>query len=280
MKDDHKNDWKQGSYKYPLKGSLQAVIDQWKDDRVESWTKPGVPEDIQNIIDDLEENFTSDRPFTKEEILEMVEELAEGVKVASQKLAKSKALQKFGGQISHFYENTDLFRYVEEHLEAYLANDAVEEIRDAAIRLMSLEMELSVIENLILNQAVTDFLRLVTRCYTWGFYAECIIVCRSAMEKAIQDKVNYEMCEKQLGRRLGKRQNYSLEDRIVVAKQESILNDEIAKIATDIRQRGNKVIHEDPKLIEKVRETIKGAIRVISVVTSGVDPFAPPDWLK
>jgi len=79
---------------------------------------------------------------------------------------------------------------------------------------------------------------------------------------------------------LGKRQNYSLEDRIVVAKQESILNDEIAKIATDIRQRGNKVIHEDPKLIEKVRETIKGAIRVISVVTSGVDPFGTPDFLK
>jgi len=130
MEDDHKNDWKQGSYKYPLKVSLQAVIDQWKNDRVESWTKPGVPEDIQNIIDDLEENFTSDRSFTKEEIFEMVEELAEGVKVASQKLAKSKALQKFGGQINLFYENTDLFRYVKEHLEAYLANDAVETIED------------------------------------------------------------------------------------------------------------------------------------------------------
>ena len=97
MEDGHKDDWKQRSYKYPLKVSLQAVIDRWKNDRVESWTKLGVPKDIQNIIDDLEEDFDSDRPFTKEEIFEMVEELAEGVKVASKKLAKSEALRKFGG---------------------------------------------------------------------------------------------------------------------------------------------------------------------------------------
>lgn len=263
MEDDHKNDWKQRSYKYPLKVSLQAVIDQWKNDRVESWTKPGVPEDIQNIIDDLEEAFDSDRPFTKEEIFEMVEELAEAVKGASQKFVKSEALQKFCGQINCFYENTDLFRCAEEHLEVYLAKDAVEKSRDAAYRLMSLEFELYTTENLNLTKAVVDFLQLVVRCYIWGFDAECTILCRSAIEKAIEVKVSDKMCEK-------RHLKPTLDCKIKVAKREGLINDEIYKIANSIKKRGNITVHEgpkDPNVTKLVRQTIKETVRVISVVT-------------
>jgi len=277
MQDDIGNGWKEGPYKYPLEDSLKAAIDKWKDARERSWTKPGVPENIQNIINDLEEHISMDRPFRKEEIFEIVEELAEAVKSASAGLVKSEALKKFGTKMYLFGANDDLFRYAEEHLEVHLAENIVEKLRNGADRLMSLEMKLSVIEKLNLNKTAINFLQLVVRSYIWGFNTECIIFCRSAVETVMRNKVTYEMCEKSLRKRSG---YYKLADRIAVAKKEGLISDEICKIARDITQRGNKVLHDDPNLTENVEQTIWDTVRIISIVTRGKDVWVIPDWLK
>jgi len=273
MEDGHKDDWKQRSYKYPLKVSLQAVIDRWKNDRVESWTKLGVPKDIQNIIDDLEEDFDSDRPFTKEEIFEMIEKLTKALKTVYKHPAKADSLNDFETVDLNLFDNTiELFKYTKESLEACLAESAIDKVAEGAQRML-LFIDLFFIRGINLSQAVIDFLRLVTRCYIWGFDAECIVLCRSAMEKAIKDKL---MCEK----RLGKKQYYTLKHRIEVAKREGLIDDNIAKIADGIRDRGNTVVHKDPKATKLVSQTIHETIRVISVVTGEHDPFGTPDWLK
>jgi hypothetical protein len=100
------------------------------------------------------------------------------------------------------------------------------------------------------------------------------------MEMAIKDKVSFEMCEKRFGKRRKNQQDYSLVDRIAVAKQEGLFDDEIAQIATNIRLRGNVVLHNDPNVKEKVTQTILETVRVIKIVTSGKDIWGTPDWLK
>ncbi len=90
------------------------------------------------------------------------------------------------------------------------------------------------------------------------------------MENAIENRVTYDMCEKYLGPpRSG---YYSFKDRIIVAKRERILNDEIAEIATNIRLRGNTALHKDPNATKNIYGTITDTIRVISVITDGYDP--------
>jgi hypothetical protein len=255
-----RHNWGQGTYRYPLRYSLERAINQWENDRKESWAKLGIPGDIKNIIGSLEEAFGG-RLLEKEEIFKIVEKFAEAVMATSKTLAPIEFERDL---INYFYEETDLFRYAEERLEAHLAEDAIGKIEEAARRLTSLDYELYIIGNLHSTPAVTDFLQLVMRSYLWGFDTECIILCRSAMENAIKNRVG---------------SGYRLVDLIDVAKREGILNDETAKIATSIRLRGNNALHKDPNSTKDIRRTIKETVKIISVVADGHDPFAPPSWL-
>lgn len=259
MERDIRHNWGQGTYRYPLRYSLKRTINQWKSDCQESWTK-GIPENIKDIIDDIEASLGG-RPLKKEEIFEIIENCVEAAIATSNNFDPMEF-------VASNYASPGLIRYAMERLEAYFAENSIEKIEEAASRLMSLENELYITGNLHLTPAVKDFLQLVMRSYLWGFDTESVILCRSAMENAIESKVTYDMCEKYLGRPGG----YTLEDRIAVAKQKGILNDEIAKIATSIRHRGNIALHEDPNATKNIYGTITDTIRVISVITDGHDP--------
>lgn len=270
------NDWGEGTYRDSFKNHIKTAIDRWENDRRNSWLRQEVPETITKVIDDLWEALGGP-PYEKQELFVMIEELAQAIISTSNKPEKSGALGKFSGH--NFNESVELFKYVEEHLAIYLAKNFINKINKAADRLVSLEYSLTIMENFKMNKTIAKFLTLVTRSYVWGFDAECIILCRSAMEKAIEDKVTYEMCENILGKRYGKQQNYVLADRIMVAQKEGLIEKEIAKIANNIRVRGNKVLHDDPNLTKTVFKTITDTIRVISIMTTGHDPDSPPEWL-
>jgi hypothetical protein len=266
MERDIRHNWGQDTYRYPLRYSLERAINQWKSDRQESWAKC-IPENIKDIIDDIEAS-SGGRPLKKEKIFEIIENC---VKAA---IAASNNFDPMEFEADN-YASPGLIRYTMERLEAYFAENLIEKIEEAAKRLMSLENDLYHVRKIRLTPAVKDFLRLIRRSYLWGFDTESVILCRSAMEKAIESKVTYDMCEKHLGRPGG----YTLEDRIAVAKQEGILNDEIAEIATNIRHRGNIALHRDPNATKDIYGTIKDTIRAISVITDGFDPYDPVSYL-
>lgn len=273
------NDWGEGTYRNSLKNHIKTAIEQWENDRRNSWLRPEVPETIQKAIDDLWEAF-GEPPHEKQELFEMIEELAQAIISTSNNPEKSGALGKFSGH--NFGESVELFKYVEEHLAIYLAKNFINKINKAAYRLVRLEYPLTIMENFKMNKIIADFLTLVTRNYVWGFDAECIILCRSTMEKAIEDKVTNEMCENILRKRLGKNQYYTLSDRIKVAQKEGLIDKEIVEIAHDIKEMGNSVLHDGPnlKLKKTVFKTIRDTIRVISIMTAGHDPDTPPEWFQ
>lgn len=269
------NDWGEGTYRDSLKNHIKTAIERWENDRRNSWLRPEVPETITKVIDDLWEAFGGP-PYEKQELFEMIEEYAQAIILTSNKPEKSEALGKIN--VNEFYDCVELFKYVEEHLAIHLAKSVINKINKAAERWACLEMSLGIMEECKMNKNIVDFLTRVTRSYVWGFDTECIILCRSAMDKAIKDKVTYEMYEN-FEKRFGKqKEGYVLFTRIKVAQQEGLIDEEIAKIAHAIRLRGNEVLHDDPKLTETVFKTIRDTIRVISIMTIGHDPYAPPEW--
>ena len=272
------NDWGEGTYRDSLKNHIKTAIERWENDRRNSWLRQEVSETITKVIDDLCEAFGG-RPYEKQELFEMIEDFAQAIISTSNKPEESGALGKFSGQQNYFYDTVELFKYVEEHLAIHLAKSVINKINKAAERWASLEMSLGIMEECKMNRTIADFLKLITGSYVWGFDAECTVLCRSAMEKAIKDKVTYEMCEN-FEKRFGKQKGYGLCTRIKVAQREGLIDEEIAKIAHAIRLRGNKVLHNDPKLTETVSETLRGTVRVIAIMTTGHDPFAPPAWLQ
>ena len=262
--------WKKGSYQCTLADSLLKIINQWKLDREESWAVEG---GVENISEEIAERIDSEKLLTKAEVFEIIENMADSVIATSKDLGQCQSRKKkVGDWINIFGLANDMHKYSEEHFEMFLARNMTEKLSSAAVRMMSLDGVMFSLDHLVLSPDVTNFLRLVIRTYIWGFDGECIILCCSAMEKAFANKVTYEMCEKQFGERLGKLQEFSLIGRIKIAKQEGLINERIAKEANEIRLRANAVLRNDPRLVEKVENTIHNTIEVISAITKGYDP--------
>ena len=171
-------------------------------------------------------------------------------------------LTELGHDHTDYYFCRDFIQYTQESLQTYLAKESIAKLREAATRLTDLaENELYWLETLKLSEAARRFLQLLKMSYIWGFYAQCIIICRSVIEDVLRRKIDSE-----------KHQAYCLYEYIEVAKREGLINSELANKSGDIRVRANKIIHDDPGLTKKARETIFDTIRIIYMLETGKDP--------
>jgi len=269
MENDPENNWKQGLYKKSSKELVLEFLDTWIKDRNISW---------KSSLEKVKEKDTEAADYW-EEIANDIEGIAKAYIDSSEKFGKTESMSevwcKFFELIDEYPQLVD---YIRELMTVQMFRKVIGQIDERVDRLLSLYMWFWTAGKIELFSTLNNFLQLVVRNYICGFDAECIILCRSAVEMTIEDRVTYDMCEKHLGPPKGG--YYTLKSCLVVAKKEGLINDEIAKIAQGIKDRGNTVVHKDPKVTEKVFETINETIRFISVITSGIDPDAPPDWLK
>ena len=100
-----------------------------------------------------------------------------------------------------------------------------------------------------------DFLRLVSRCYIWGFDTECIILCRGAFENALSDKYERQGRKGQMPHEMNKR--------IWFAEKSGWLDKESARDAEAVWCRGNKAVHSEPSRKVDVRDTVEKTLAVI-----------------
>jgi hypothetical protein len=92
------------------------------------------------------------------------------------------------------------------------------------------------------------FLKLVSRCYIWGFAPECVILCRSALERAI------DKCVPNVS---------GLQKQIDAAFDKGIIDKATQRLAHDVRIRGIKAVHYDPQATQDVLGTIRDTLTVI-----------------
>jgi hypothetical protein len=108
------------------------------------------------------------------------------------------------------------------------------------------------------------------RARVLGQDAACIDLCRTVLELALKEKVSYKMLVKHL---VGKKPPYGLLDRITVAVKEGLLTETIRKLANNVRERANKICHEDTSLTQNVGQIFYETCRVVCILYTGKDPM-------
>jgi len=270
MDDEIMQEWKQGSYQYPLEDCLLKALERWRSDRCASWANEIGSNDILDKCEYLSDII---QPFEKQEIFKKIEEFAQIILNSRPGAGDSGPLTELGVEGDYYYGCRDFIQYTKESVQTYLAEALVNKLGEAASRLVDLaEDETFRIEGLKLTESAKGFLRLVINSYVWDFNAPCIIICRSVIEDVLRSKIDYDTCEKHLGKRLGRQQGFSLADYIDVARHEGFINEKLAKMAHGIRERANKVLHNDPRLTEKTEESISQTVRILCMLETGKDP--------
>lgn len=82
---------------------------------------------------------------------------------------------------------------------------------------------------------VSAYMRRLGRCYVAGFDAEVVILCRAVLDSALMDQVDDTPSAPR-----------SMYERINALRTAGVLSDAQAKIANEIRHRGNRAVHEEP----------------------------------
>lgn len=153
-----------------------------------------------------------------------------------------------------------------QHLCIEDARSAASGLRDRVRRIFELE---ELVEHLrrgsSLPQPTMEFLALVGRTFVWGFDAECIIVCRGAIDSAFREKVPTPLIETR--RRKAEHQDYGLQDRIEAACP-TLINEETRRVAQIVKCRGDKAIHFDPHATCDAIGTIRFALHVIDCLAA------------
>lgn len=107
------------------------------------------------------------------------------------------------------------------------------------------------------------FLRLVGRCFISGFSEECVVLCRSVLDTAFREQVSEEMLARRRHQQEGREPG--LLQRIEAACPD-LIDDEIRKLAVQVKDRGDKAVHYDPTLTKDILGTIRATLRVLNAL--------------
>jgi hypothetical protein len=155
-------------------------------------------------------------------------------------------------------------RLLWERLVVWLAWDSIGTIRDGAVRAMQ-------IWNVVLQSEPSaptlSFLRHVSKCYVWGFDSECVILCRGVLDSAFRDAVPDELCEKHYPRK-DALDDFGLAKRIVVARKEGKIGENIKKLAFHVKEYGDNAVHYDPTAAQNALQTLCDTVRILTELTT------------
>lgn len=97
-----------------------------------------------------------------------------------------------------------------EFLEYELAKKSIGLIAEGSQNVLGLFATLAQIQRNDIPKIPLDYFKRVLRCYIWGLYPECVVMCRSVIESAIKEKVTDIFCT----RYLAPKEPYNLYDKI------------------------------------------------------------------
>ncbi len=117
--------------------------------------------------------------------------------------------------------------------------------------------------------ATLRFLRHISRCFIWGFDAECVILCRGAMDTAFANAVSDEICDKHGLRRASF--GHTLANRITAACMEGIIDKRTKSAAFRVNTPATEAAHRNPDGVLDVLGIVEDTMSVIQrlVVAEG-----------
>lgn len=138
--------------------------------------------------------------------------------------------------------------------------DSIGKMKEGAIRIFKLYK--LVLDNKPSEQT-QKFLNRLTRCYVWGFDAECIILCRAVIDTAFRDRIDDKLCEKYCNKN---KNGFNLSNRIESAYEAGIIKSDIRTKAFKVKTRGDKAVHYQPDATKEVWETICYTLDILKII--------------
>jgi hypothetical protein len=156
-------------------------------------------------------------------------------------------------------------RLVWERLVIEMARECADEsIPRAANRLFVLA---GLLQEVGPSERALRFLRRVAKCFVWAFDAECVIMCRGAIDAALEEAVPDRKCRPKPGGGIG------LKERIECARELGWLSSDAMRDDADrIREAGNRILHDNPEQELRPVEMIRKTLTVLSAIDRGVHP--------
>lgn len=174
-------------------------------------------------------------------------EITSFMNLVKQKLPKGVSPAVFDQYINHVAldqlppSEAPLLKLVWERLCIHLADDFAARVIVAANRVLQLS-------NLLVSGKPSDdtvrFLRRISRCFIWGFDAECVILCRGAIDTAFTSAVPDATCDKHGLVRASF--GHTLTNRIRAALLEGIIDDETKRAAFRVNTPATEAAHRNP----------------------------------
>jgi hypothetical protein len=194
-------------------------------------------------------------PVDTDRLLRLVEQRAE-------ELAHNRpAAAKFHNSLQEFFSQLDNpnIRITWESFLIELAHDAIERIGSGSVRMLELSQ---LIVDANPPTPTLNYLRRISACFIWGFDAECIILCRSALDTAFREKVSDEICEQVFN--AAEERDFGLLARIMAAHRRGMISDGTRDTAVRVKDRGDKAVHYDPDATKDVLGTVRDTMKVLA----------------
>lgn len=284
-------------HEYSLLGKLDEVISFYQNERHESWvfdvtdsrlfyekaeriskaiidastylsSLESSSTELESFRNDLKEYVELSIPEIKNQIRDIRDEkydyyFRDGIKDLSElkktvKLVSSETQPLRDKIPGKFDDEVFPLQLINEEITIKLAQDATNKIGEGIDRTRDLFL-VSLFTSP--RKPTRKFMERLSNCYIWGFDPECVMLCRSVIDTAFRERISVEGCEEILGKR--RDSNYTLDDRICVAAKKGIIDESTKAIATEVRLRGNKAVHDQPDITKNVFDTIKKTVIVL-----------------
>jgi hypothetical protein len=269
---------------YDLDHQLATCIQEFEEDRAEYWRQRtdgadwqerlfGHAERVATMLltgaDDLmrrEANSDEGEQFATEQrryLEEITREIEYLMQIAVPTLPDPQHHAAIREAISHLAldvrpDEGTLLKVVWDRLCIHVAEDCVERVVRGANRILQLSQ-------LFLSStpsgATVRFLRRVSRCFVWGFDAECIILCRGAIDSAFREAVSDAMCDKHGLERA--KFGHTLSNRIKAALRDGMINDESKNAAFRVVSPATTAAHENPQAAKDVLAIVRDTRNVL-----------------
>jgi len=196
-------------------------------------------------------------------------ELARLDEAAPKMLQHAFALRLVGSGGSVFRPLPELVEPIRRILKAYgdspvvrdrwsfaVAHDVLDRLDDSSARVAEL---LNLVQMYQLNERTAAYLARVTRLYVYGFDVEALVMCRAALEAALQDALPDEQLAEAGFKKSGR--EYTLATRISAAGRAGYFNRRRKELAHSLREAGNHALHTAPGFLH---DRVGDALEAIS----------------
>jgi len=201
-----------------------------------------------------------------EPLYEQVKEFCSALVTASSKPDKADSLLALFRGLKQAFDQSDEYGGPDfnEFIEFELAKTSVGMIASAAANLWDLFAVLAQIQKASIPEIPLNYLKRVFRCYLWGLKLECIILCRSVIEVAIDEKIPDRMCAKFC---TPNKSSYTLADKIKTIEKSGLFDKEFVQTLNEIRLRGNECVHGNMDVDKDVKGTVIDTCKALIVIS-------------